>query len=137
MKNSKFLIAIILFFGSLSCDKDDSPYYTEFVKGEYEGIFYRTHPNMFYTPAVVALTFRDSTFEGTKSNREFPSICHGLYELVEDEIIFQDHCSWTADFDWRYILNGTFTVQIHDDKLYLIRDYGDDSYDTYELTLVQ
>ena len=137
MKTLTSILILLLGLITLSCNRDDSNYLTEFKEGEYEGIFFRTQPNAFYEPSNVNLTLKDGNFEGFSSKNEYPMICEGIYEIGENEIIFNDHCSWTADFDWTYILNRSFTFEVIDGKLYLIKDYENGIIDTYQLSIIR
>lgn len=67
------------------------------------------------------------------SKPKYPAICEGTYSLSGQAIEFVNQCAWTAEFDWTYILSGTFTIQKEGDELLLIRSYGDAVYDTYRI----
>ncbi|MFY0697980.1 MAG: hypothetical protein JXR11_09040 [Balneola sp.] len=135
MKNLISGLFLLLIIVSLSCDRDDSGYLTEFEEGEFEGEFIRSSPWGFYAPSEVSLTLRDGKFEGTSSRAKFPAICRGSYEIDRNEIIFQNECPWTAEFDWSLILSGTFTYEIVEGELYLFKGDHDGILDNYQLSL--
>lgn len=135
MKNFFSLLILLFSFVSLSCDRDDSNYLTEFEEGQFEGEFIRSSPWGFYVPSDVSLTLRNGNFEGTSSRAKFPAICRGTYIVDGNEIHFQNECPWTAEFDWSLILSGTFTYQIVEGELYLFKGDHEGILDNYQLSL--
>ncbi|HMQ00055.1 MAG TPA: hypothetical protein PKC24_09755, partial [Cyclobacteriaceae bacterium] len=55
-------------------------------------------------------------------------------KLLGHSIEFNNTCFWTADFDWSYILSGTFNISIKGDEILLKRYYSDNVFDAYVLT---
>lgn len=104
------------------------------LNGAYTGTFYRMGPNTDYEVANVTLFFCADGFKGGSSIAKYPAICQGNYKLLGHSIEFNNTCFWTADFDWSYILSGTFNISIKGDEILLKRYYSDNVFDAYVLT---
>ena len=107
--------AVILFFSS--CEKsrdnsDDSDSVNHTLLGRYVGTFNRSGMDT----APVSIFFKDrGRYEGSSSRQKYPAICRGSFLAHETSITFSDSCTWTADFDWTLILNGTYNITYKDD----------------------
>ncbi|GAB5408516.1 MAG: hypothetical protein BalsKO_08810 [Balneolaceae bacterium] len=126
----------ILFFSILAisitnCSSNNSS--GSIFEGDFSGTFYRVNDNIRFQTAEVSLTFNNGTFEGTSTINEYPAICNGTFEVGEDEVTFSNDCVFTADFDWTYILDGSFNYEVTDNELRIIREYNSSSSDTYTL----
>lgn len=104
------------------------------TEGSYVGVFTRTDPVAKYQPSNVAITILGDQFEGSSSIRNYPAICEGRFGTDGRVVDFKNDCIFTADFDWTYILNGTFTLRTERNTLILTKSYGGGRYDTYTLT---
>lgn len=99
--------------------------------GIYEGIYYRwswadPDPRV----AHVSISFNDGSFSGGSSISRYPAICNGKYSLSGSDVTFTNHCVWTADFDWSFILAGTFQIRQEGEYIHLVRksEHGIDFY---------
>lgn len=116
-----YLLIILICFTSLtSCDKEDVNYAT--IEGNYTGIFQRG-----VNTSDVALHLVNNEFSGgsTEGYNKFPAICKGTYTIKNKEIIFNNTCIWTAEFDWTLILSGTWNYTFKNNTLTLNNSFGD------------
>lgn len=111
----KYLLFIVLSSTLwLSCQKNDNEDETpRNLAGSYSGTFNRTGIS---DSVYVRLTLGDKTFSGESDAPRFPAICHGSYDLNPNTINFVDSCSWTADFDWTLILDGSYNISFRDEN---------------------
>jgi len=100
--------------------------------GTYKGQFVRSSPLARYAAANVTVTIDGDRFLGTSDTPNYPAICGGTFKVRKNSIEFKDECSWAADFDWSYILKGTFDFNFKDGKLEMTRSVGDNT-DHYSL----
>jgi len=137
MYMKQLTIILSLTFFTLACREDDAISQAfRLDEGTYEGVFYRSSPNARWAAADVTLTFEDGRFSGSSDQDKYPAICEGTYQLVEsNRVIFSNDCIWTADFDWRFILDDEFQVTKRNQKLVITREYEGEVVDTYELKL--
>lgn len=124
-----FLIFLIL---ALACDDNESNA-IQSLNGTYEGTFSRSSPWTKYQSSKVTLTFDANSFEGSSSIARYPSICHGTFITKGQTIEFVDICVWTADFDWSYILSGTYNISGDENEIIIARGYDGLVRDTYTL----
>lgn len=129
-------LLIFLLMGAffLSCEKDDIQ--SDELSGDYEGYFIRTGPTVDLQPADVSITFQSGTFDGNSAVDRYPAICKGTFsEQGTDSLRFENSCTWTADFDWTYILDGTYAYSEVGDSIILERTYeGGELIDRYVLS---
>jgi hypothetical protein len=130
---TKISMVWIAFFIFTSCG-DDAAISMSTLKGTYKGQFIRTNPQIKYAPANVTITLTENRFFGESDRDKYPAICNGIYTVRGREIEFSNECVWTANFDWTYILSGTFTFNTVGDQLEMIKYLGNDAY-IYKLTL--
>jgi hypothetical protein len=104
------------------------------TEGTYVGVFLRNDPLADTIPANVTITITGDRFEGSSSIRNIPAICEGRVRSDGRSVEFENECVFTADFDWTYILNGTFQASTERKTLILTKSYGPGRYDTYHLT---
>lgn len=99
----------------------------EGLDGRYLGTFSRNGKT-----ADVSLLFRDDgTYEGSSSSPKFPAICAGTYVQDGANLTVNDTCTWTADFDWTLIFDGSFTVEERGDgqvRIWRTTSSGTDEY---------
>ncbi|WP_144266300.1 hypothetical protein [Pontibacter ummariensis] len=133
MKNVFLLFVILFLFMSVSCDKEEID--PETLNGTYTGYFVRaSSPSADYARANVTLTLDNGKFSGSSNMPYYPAICRGTYSLSGHEIQFQNECFWTANFDWTYILDGSFRLSLDGDKLTITKQLeGSSIIDTYAL----
>lgn len=132
MKSSLFFI--ILSYFVISCSPNNSS--DIIFEGDFSGTFFRVNDNIRFQTAEVSLTFNNGTFEGVSNINEYPAICNGTFEVDEEEVTFTNDCVFTADFDWTYILDGSFEYQMVDDELRITKEYSSSTSDTYTLSEV-
>lgn len=122
-------IALVTF----SCEKDESKNdvsVAEFIQdGVFKGSFNRTGSDTSY----VELNFSGNHFNGDSDRDKYPAICGGRYEISGSTINFTDTCTWTANFDWTLILNGTYNISKDDNTVRIWRTNGS-STDEYRLS---
>lgn len=106
------LIACILALCTLlsACKKENDETAPQIPAGVYAGTFSRTGMET----VNVKIEFEANTYEGQSDTGKYPAICHGTYQLSDNRVIFTDLCTWTADFDWSLILNGTYNITLQD-----------------------
>jgi hypothetical protein len=102
--------------------------------GTYVGVFTRMDPVAKYQPSNVTITITGDRFEGSSSIHNYPAICEGTFAADGRAVKFVNDCVFTADFDWTYILSGTFQVASERSTLTFTKSYGAGRYDTYTLT---
>jgi hypothetical protein len=110
----KYLMLIVLLTIGYSCKKEaDSSINFELV-GRYRGTFNRsTSPDT----TQVTLYFRsDMRFEGTGGPNNFPAICGGTFQRNNNSLVVNDTCTWTANFDWTLIFDGSYNIQFTDEN---------------------
>lgn len=129
MKRTLFFVFISL--SIINCSSDNSS--DKILEGDFSGTFQRANSTDQFATSEVSLTFENGTFEGFSDINEYPAICNGTFEVDETEVIFENTCAFTADFDWTYILDGTFEYTFSDDELRISRKYNSTSSDTYIL----
>lgn len=110
------LIALTVFF---SCKKNDDEN-RGIPEGMYIGIFHRTGMDT----AAVTLTLDGNNYNGQSDMPKYPGICHGSYEFDDNTIRFTDSCSWTANFDWTLILNGSYSLSRNNNEFRFSRTNG-------------
>lgn len=103
------IVALSLLF--IACQKDNDNDSID-IGGLYSGTFNRTGMDS----STVKLDFSGNRFEGTSDQPKYPAICHGSFEANSNTIVFTDSCTWTADFDWSLILNGTYNLSLQGDS---------------------
>lgn len=129
----KFLLPAMLCLVLSSCDAGilgDGV----LTDGTYVGVFTRLDPLAKYQPSNVTITITGDRFVGSSSIRNYPAICEGTFATDGRVVEFQNECMFTADFDWTYILGGTFQLETERNTLMLTKSYGAGRYDTYTLT---
>lgn len=126
----------VLIFGSLSFScQDDDPAVFHLEEGTYTGTFYRSSPNARWATAHVSLTIEGGRFSGSSDTPHYPALCEGsVVPVGADALRFSNDCAWTADFDWSFILDGTYQIQSADTGLVFYREYEGSVYDTYALS---
>lgn len=132
MGRTSVILLVILGLMSACEHNDIGP--AELKNGTYAGIFYRTSPTADGMVSHVTLTLENGTYTGQSDIPRYPAICRGSYVISDQNIEFTNECPWTAEFDWTFILSGTYTISRSDNQIILKRVYNDDTFDTYELT---
>lgn len=112
------LIALTLLFACKKNEDDNKD--TILPEGMYIGTFHRTGMDT----AAITLTLDGNKFNGQSDMKLYPAICHGSYEYYDNTINFTDSCSWTANFDWTLILNGSYSVTRNNNELRFSRTNG-------------
>jgi hypothetical protein len=126
----RFLILSLIILTFSACKKQKI---AENLEGSYTGIFYRSAPAIDYRPSNVTLKLEGNIFSGTSDIKNYPAICNGAWSARTAFVKFENKCAWTADFDWRLILDGDFSYELEGRHLKLWKSYGNGMYDTYEL----
>lgn len=118
----------------LSCSKDmfQDPVTASLSDGTYVGTFQR-QTLASSTPSAVSLTLSNGNWTGNASVDRYPALCSGTYTIGSNQVQFEDTCTWTADFDWSLILDGTYDITQYDDTLVLTKQQGNSTVDIYKL----
>ena len=134
MKKIFFALTLLIF--ATACETENLTL-TSLSEGLYVGSFIRGTPTSLPQPVQVRILFGKGTFEGS-SDEKIPAICKGSFQLKNDSTInFANECSFTADFDWTYILRGDFAIKYEEPFVYLTKKYPDgQTYDVYKLERV-
>lgn len=85
------------------------------------------------TPSAVSLTLANGNWTGNSSMEHYPALCSGTYSANGSQVQFEDTCTWTSNFDWTLILDGTYEITQYDDTLVLTRQQGNTTVDIYKL----
>jgi hypothetical protein len=129
----QLVVLLLATLGLFGCSEDDQST-SKLAEGTYTGIFYRSSPNARWTTSDVQLTLENNRFSGSSSTFRYPAICEGTYQRTgSDSIQFTNECSFTADFDWTFILDGAFQIHREGQKMIISREYEGSVTDTYEL----
>jgi len=130
MKANVIILIIALTFPLLqSCGEDEGN--ELFIERTYSGIFYRVGPSIKTSAADVTLNLSGENFSGTTSVQNYPAICGGTFDKDEDSIAFSNQCAFTADFDWSFIVNGSYDIDIQDNYIYFIQEVGLETYNVF------
>jgi hypothetical protein len=117
----KLLTVLIIIFACSSCSKER----VSIDEGMYKGTFKRVHgANIDFGISQVTLNLADGKYSGTSSARNYPAIGVGSFSTVNGFIEFDNTSFFTADFDWSYVLDGTFEKKTDGDSLILIKSYA-------------
>lgn len=116
------ICALVLLAILASCKKDNESDSARPIDGGYSGTFTRTGMDT----ARVTLSLGENLYEGQSNTERYPAICRGSFELSQNVIVFADSCTWTANFDWTLILNGTYNISfLNDNGIRIWRTNGD------------
>ena len=83
--------------------------------------------------SAVSLAFTGNGWTGTSQIQKYPALCNGTYRGNEQELVFDNGCAWTAEFDWTLILSGSYRLSADGDSLVLSKTYGAGYSDVYRL----
>lgn len=114
---AKILVLLMVLCATSGCGNDDLP--TD-IDGHYTGTFQRGTNS-----SNVELLLDDNGFSGGSDIIKFPAICTGAYSTSIRTIKFENHCPWTAEFDWSLILSGTWDFTFLNQTLILTNSIGD------------
>lgn len=131
MKLSVFsFFAALLIFAS-SCSKIAKP---EDLEGTWKGTFSVTDTSGYtLTVEPIKVIFKGTTFTSDKGPNLIPAGGSGLYQISDNKLIFLDQNVWTANFDWTYILNGTYQYIFKPKSLYFSRTEQNGELKVYDL----
>lgn len=94
-------------------DSDDNDPQDASIYGRYTGTFYRTGMD---TVEVDLSLLSTNRFEGSSTKQYYPAICGGNFTFDGNTITVNDTCSWTANFDWTLIFDGSYNVSFIDNN---------------------
>lgn len=102
-------------------------------EGRYVGTFQRvtsTGGQIFN----VTITFTANNWTGQNQIAKYPALYQGTYKInVTENLIFENQCPWTAEFDWTLILPKDYKMKFHGNTVEISRDYDEGSKDIYNL----
>ena len=128
------VVVFVTLLASLIVSCDDKEIENIELNGTYVGNFNRSSPVGDWKSANVTLKFENNSFVGESDIEKYPAICTGTFEIVGNEINFENECVWTAEFDWTFILSGKFEISTEENELVLTRRYDENTLDQYILT---
>lgn len=134
----KSIFAIIALSMMASCSKSDrAESALQSLTGSYTGTFKRYHIGENKT-APVNIQFEEGEWTGSSEILYYPAISRGVFRIVENEAVeFENQTMWPANFDWSYILDGTYLLHRNNDSLIFTRSYGNGAVDVYRLAKLQ
>lgn len=116
MKRILFFFATSLFLAG--CEKASTP--EAGLAGTYVGLFSRTGSDT----SQVSLYFDGNRFSGQSNQAHYPAIGAGHFDIDNNNVIFQDTLTWTANFDWSLILTGTYHINYGEGTVRLWKSNG-------------
>lgn len=117
-----WLMLIVLVIGISGCEKSKTVN-EQFPEGTYIGTFQRTIALGDEQVSNVILTFSEGKWSGQSDLLNYPALCHGLYTIENNKIVFTNDCAWTANFDWSLILSGEYNYIYSDSSLIIQKNY--------------
>ena len=121
-----FFAATIMLQG---CSEDNENHLI--TEDAYSGIFYRMYPQARILTSEVTLNLDNGKFSGSSSMDNYPAICNGTFEIQRNTIEFTNGCAFTADFDWSFILDGTYEIDEQDNYTYFIQEVEPEVYNIF------
>lgn len=104
------------------------------LDGTYAGTFQRHTANGGQL-SNVTIIFSKNNWSGQSEFSKYPALCHGTYRNIEgNKINFENHCVWTAEFDWTLILSGEFEITVAGNEVEFVKEYNGGVKDIYRLT---
>jgi len=137
MKKHIFILGMALIsLAFLSCvDGEDLPLLN--LEGTYTGTFQRIENNQGGEIAQVTITFADNSWEGHSDTPKYPALCKGEFQVKSDVINFENHCMFTADFDWTLILKGDYKIERTESTVTLIKIYPENTVQVKDVYTLQ
>jgi hypothetical protein len=124
------LFAAMVVFAT-SCSKIAKP---EDLEGTWKGSFSVTDTAGFTTTIEpIKVIFNGTTFVSDKGPNNRPAGGSGVYQISDNKLIFLDQNIWTPNFDWTYILNGTYQYVFKPKSLYFSRTEQNGEKKEYDL----
>ncbi len=124
------LMIWIVVLTSVGCESNDN-YPDKLPDGIYTGTFQRQQAFGGGEVAQVTLTISTNTWSGQSDMSKYPALCHGTYKLDKQNIIVNNECPWTAEFDATLIFAGDYEFNLKGNQLEIIRDFRGPSTDTW------
>ncbi len=112
-----------------ACSEEDENHLL--AEQAYSGTFYRMYPQARIITSDVSLNLDDGKFSGTSSAENYPAICNGTYERDRKTIHFTNQCAFTANFDWSFILSGTYEINEQENFIYFIQEVDTEVYNVF------
>ena len=105
-----------------ACQKNNTTEPTYSLAGRFTGDFHRSGLD---TVQVTLLFKTDGGFEASGGRQYYPALCNGTYQRQGNQLVVDDSCAWTANFDWSLIFDGTYDLQFLDaNKIRIRRTQG-------------
>lgn len=131
MKTSLLIIGLIIAI-AVSCKKQSNSEELE-LKGRYAGTFQRQLSGNGKI-SKISIDFSSNTWSGESEFAQYPGLCYGTFELVQDSIAFTNMCPWTANFDHTLVLVRKYKIDISEKELVIYRKYKGGVTDLYRLS---
>jgi len=124
--NKIFRFGVIgLFLLFFSCDK------YEYIEGTYSGTFTATYNSVTYSGATI-VKLENGKYTCAGNPDRIPAGGSGTYSIKGNKITFRDENVWTAEFNWRLILNGEYNFTFDGKKLKISIGFDEAHYE-YDL----
>ena len=128
----RLFLLLLSLIGLFSCNKTNT-INQPISDGTYKGTFQRQVSGNGQI-STITINFNSGIWTGQSQIAKYPALCSGSYKTNSDsEIIFQNACVWTAEFDWTLILSDTFKIKTVGDSLELVKNNNNNSIDIYKL----
>lgn len=116
---------------SVSCKKTNSDF--AIPEGTYVGTFQRLTSSGGQL-SNVTITFSGNNWTGQSQFAKYPALCNGTYKISDsDNVVFENACPWTAEFDWTLILSQEYKLKFIGNSIEISRDYNGAFKDIYKL----
>jgi hypothetical protein len=102
----RIVCTICFVFFLFACKKNNDSSSNQ-LNGLYRGTFNRTGMD---TAQVNIIFQNNNRFEGTGGPLNYPSICAGSFQQSSNSLVVDDTCTWTANFDWTLIFDGSYNI---------------------------
>ncbi len=129
MKYTGVLSLILLLLAACADSNEDMV----LDESNYNGTFMRIAPGTDAVESPISLQLSNGVFQGEADSLYYPAICEGTYTIEGNRISFTNDCGWTANFDWSYILDGTFTIEKNQNETVFIQEVRTGEYNIYRL----
>ncbi len=125
------LILCVLWMALPACNEEEEN--IQLDESSLSGTFVRLSPDSEGVESPVLLNLSNGQYTGQADSLYYPAICEGTYSIEGRRITFTNECGWTANFDWTYILQGTYIVEENHNETVLIQEVGENIYNIYRL----
>jgi hypothetical protein len=123
-------LAFVLVISACKKNNNNDNQPTHELSGRYTGTFNRTGMD---TADISFFFNEDKSYEGTGGTLNYPAICSGNFQQTGNNLVVNDTCAWTANFDWTLIFDGTYEISFPGENAVRIRRTNGAATDEYLL----